>query len=51
MPEQAAGQPSPMRSLERALDVIAVLQEHRAAMRLTDVARESGLHVAPLNGF
>ena len=35
-----------MRSLERALEVLGVLEESRKPMRLTDVARESGLHIA-----
>lgn len=37
---------SVMRSLERALEVMAVLQRRRAPMRLSDVAREAGLHLA-----
>ena len=35
-----------MRSLERALDVLGVLERSRKPLRLTDVARESGLHIA-----
>lgn len=35
-----------MRSLERALDVLAVLERSRKPLRLTDIARESGLHIA-----
>ncbi len=35
-----------MRSLERALEVLGVLEESRKPLRLTDVARESGLHIA-----
>jgi IclR family acetate operon transcriptional repressor len=35
-----------MRSLERALEVMAVLESSRTPLRLTDVARESGLHIA-----
>lgn len=35
-----------MRSLERALEVLGVLEESRKPMRLTDVARTSGLHIA-----
>lgn len=35
-----------MRSLERALDVLAVLEGSRKPLRLTDIARESGLHIA-----
>jgi IclR family acetate operon transcriptional repressor len=35
-----------MRSLERALEVLAVLEGNRKPLRLTDVARESGLHIA-----
>ncbi len=42
----AASVTSPMRSLERALDVLAVLQRHRRPLRLTDVARDAGLHLA-----
>lgn len=37
---------SPMRSLERALDVVAVLQKNRGPLRLTEVAREARLHLA-----
>lgn len=35
-----------MRSLERALEVLAVLERSRKPLRLTDVAREAGLHIA-----
>lgn len=35
-----------MRSLERALEVLGVLEESRKPLRLTDVARRSGLHIA-----
>jgi IclR family transcriptional regulator, acetate operon repressor len=35
-----------MRSLERALDVLAVLQRNRGPMRLTEIAKVSGLHLA-----
>jgi IclR family acetate operon transcriptional repressor len=35
-----------MRSLERALDVLAVLQRHRRPLRLTEVARDAELHLA-----
>lgn len=35
-----------MRSLERALEVIGVLEDSRKPLRLTDVARLSGLHIA-----
>jgi IclR family acetate operon transcriptional repressor len=38
--------PNPMRSLDRAIDVLEVLEAAPRGMRLTDVARESGLHVA-----
>lgn len=37
---------SPMRSLERALGVLAVLEQSRAPLRLSEVARRAGLHVA-----
>lgn len=37
---------STMRSLERALDVLAVLQRHRRRLRLTDVARDADLPLA-----
>lgn len=40
----AAG--SPMRSVERAFDVLGVLEEGRAPLRLSEVARRAGLHVA-----
>ncbi|MGB9183962.1 MAG: IclR family transcriptional regulator [Solirubrobacteraceae bacterium] len=35
-----------MRSLERALEVLEVLERSRKPLRLTDVAREVGLHIA-----
>lgn len=35
-----------MRSLERSLDVIGVLEESAAPLRLSEVARRAGLHVA-----
>lgn len=35
-----------MRSLERALEVIGVLEQSRKPLRLTDIARQSGLHIA-----
>lgn len=35
-----------MRSLDRALDVLAVLQRHRRPLRLTEVARDAELHLA-----
>lgn len=37
---------SPMRSLERAIDVLEVLEAARTPLRLSEVARRSGLHVA-----
>lgn len=37
---------STMRSLERAIDVLEVLEAARAPLRLSEVARRSGLHVA-----
>lgn len=37
---------NPMRSLDRALDVMAVLQDADGPLRLTDVARRSDLHLA-----
>ncbi|HEY5320508.1 MAG TPA: IclR family transcriptional regulator [Galbitalea sp.] len=39
-------QTSTMRSLERALEVLSLLQRNRGPMRLTEVAKESGLHLA-----
>ena len=39
-------QGSSMRSLERSLDVLAVLEQNAAPMRLSEIAREAGLHVA-----
>lgn len=44
MPEPKAA--STMRSLERAIDVLEVLEAARAPLRLSEVARRSGLHVA-----
>lgn len=35
-----------MRSLDRAIDVLEVLEDAPRGMRLTDIARESGLHMA-----
>ena len=46
MAQDEAPQASTMRSLERALDVLAVLQRKRGTMRLTEIANESGLHLA-----
>jgi len=37
---------STMRSLDRAFDVLAVLQDARHPLRLSEVARRAGLHVA-----
>ncbi|MFD6446038.1 IclR family transcriptional regulator [Promicromonospora sp. NPDC060204] len=37
---------TPMRSLERALDVLEVLQRHTEPMRLSEVARAAGLNPA-----
>jgi DNA-binding IclR family transcriptional regulator len=37
---------STMRSLERAIDVLEVLESSREPLRLSDVARRAGLHVA-----
>ncbi|MFC9551423.1 IclR family transcriptional regulator [Rhodococcus sp. NPDC056960] len=37
---------SNMRSLDRAFDVLGVLQEAKQPLRLSEVARHSGLHVA-----
>lgn len=39
-------EPSTMRSLERAIDVLEVLDNSRQPLRLTEVARRAGLHVA-----
>lgn len=41
-----AKQPSTMRSLERAIDVLEVLERSGAPLRLSDVARKADLHVA-----
>lgn len=47
MPRGSAGVPaSSMRSLERAIDVLEVLDESRQALRLVDVARRTDLPVA-----
>lgn len=35
-----------MRSLERALDVLDVLQDSRQSLRLSEIARRAGLHIA-----
>ena len=35
-----------MRSLERALDVLRVMRQSRVPLRLSDIARETGLHPA-----
>ncbi len=43
MPEPTG---SNMRSLERAFDVLSVLQEANQPLRLAEVARASGLHIA-----
>ncbi|MBI0293987.1 IclR family transcriptional regulator [Streptomyces sp. PRKS01-29] len=37
---------SPMRSVDRAFDVLSVLEDTRHPLRLSEVARRSGLHVA-----
>lgn len=37
---------STMRSLERAIDVLEVIESSRTPLRLSDVARRAGLHVA-----
>lgn len=37
---------NPMRSLDRAFDVIEILEEADGPLRLTDIARLSGLHLA-----
>jgi len=36
----------PARSIERALDILRVLRDSRVPLRLTDIARESGNHLA-----
>jgi DNA-binding IclR family transcriptional regulator len=41
-----AKQASTMRSLERAIDVLEVLEAAQAPLRLSEVARRAGLHVA-----
>ncbi|MGY0064216.1 IclR family transcriptional regulator [Streptomyces sp. LZ34] len=42
----AATPASPMRSVERAFDVLAVLEDTRHPLRLSDIARRAELHVA-----
>lgn len=42
----ASGAGSPMRSVERAFDVLGVLEQARGPLRLSEVARRAGLHVA-----
>lgn len=42
----AAEKASTMRSLERAIDVLEVLEAARTPLRLSEIARRSGLHVA-----
>lgn len=37
---------SPMRSLERSFEILSILRKSRAPMRLTDIALESGIHLA-----
>jgi len=37
---------SPMRSLERALDVLEVLEDASQPLRLSEIARRAGLHIA-----
>jgi AraC-like DNA-binding protein len=37
---------TPMRSLERAIDVLEVLEVAGTPLRLSDIARRAGLHVA-----
>lgn len=44
MPSEAG--PTTMRSLERAIDVLEVLENARAPLRLSEIARRAGLHVA-----
>lgn len=46
MAERGERRPSPMRSLERALDVLAVLEQSRKPLRLSEIARQASLHVA-----
>lgn len=43
---EEAKQTSNMRSLERAIDVLEVLENSRSPLRLSEVARRAGLHVA-----
>ena len=42
----AATPASPMRSVDRAFDVLSVLEDTRHPLRLSEIARRSGLHVA-----
>lgn len=44
--ERNAERANPMRSLERSLDIISVLEESAAPLRLSEVARRADLHVA-----
>ncbi len=37
---------NPMRSLGRAIDVLSVLQKSRIPLRLSDISRDTGLHLA-----
>src|ERR1035437_2716193 len=37
---------SSMRSLERSFDILRILRNSRVPMRLTDIALESGIHLA-----
>jgi IclR family acetate operon transcriptional repressor len=46
MAAEEQGRANPMRSLERSLDVIAVLEESAAPLRLSEIARRAQLHVA-----
>ena len=41
-----SGGGSPMRSVERAFDVLGVLEQARGPLRLSEIARRAGLHVA-----
>ena len=42
MEERGERRPSPMRSLGRALDVLAVLEQSRKPLRLSEIARPRG---------
>ncbi|MPY57118.1 IclR family transcriptional regulator [Streptomyces spongiae] len=42
----SSSSPSPMRSVERAFDALSVLENTRHPLRLSEIARRSGLHVA-----